>query len=91
MSQEPDDQGDLTEQIGRQPGPVSRAAFLGLFRILCLVFMFTELAIAAALSVGLAARFQGFLIGGVGMITLILARVAAYGILKERVGNTFPD
>ena len=56
MSQKPDDEGDLGEEIGRQPRPVSKAAFGCLSWTLFFVIMITELAIATALSTRLGDR-----------------------------------
>jgi hypothetical protein len=82
MSQEFEDQGGLDEATDRQPRTVSKAAFGCLSWTLCLVIMIAEIAVALTVSRGLGVRIEGGWIGGMAFPNLILAKVAADGILK---------
>lgn len=92
MSQEADDQDGLDEATEQQPRTVSKAAFGCLSWTLCFVILLIEFAVALAASRSLGVRIEPGWIGGMAFPNLILAKVAADGILKlvglSRSGKT---
>jgi hypothetical protein len=92
MSQGPDDHGGLAEAVREQPRTVSKTTFVCLYWTLLLVILLAEFAVAAVISKSLGIRLEGVWIGGLGILNLILSKVAADRILKlmglSRSGKT---
>ena len=92
MSYEPDDHGGPGDATVPQPRTVSKAAFGCLSWTLFLLIMITEVVVTTVLMRRWGVRHEGGWIGGLGMLNLILAKVAADGILKlmglSRSGKT---
>lgn len=92
MSYEPDDTVGPAEATERQPRTVSKAAFGCLSWTLFFLILLTELVVTTVLMRRWGVRRDGGWIGGLGMLNLVLAKVAADSILKlmglSRSGKT---
>lgn len=92
MSLAPDDPGDEIEVTESQPKTVSKTAFACLSWSLFFVIFFAQLGISVALSRGFGIHVPEGWIGGLGVLHLFLARLAADAILKtmglSRSGRT---
>lgn len=92
MSHEPDVPGGPDEAAERQPRTVSKFAFGCLSRALFVLIMLIELTVSTVLSRRLGVRLDTGWLGGLGILNLVLAKVAADDILKlmglSRSGKT---
>jgi hypothetical protein len=93
MLPKPDDQIDADDATEQRPKTVSKAAFACMSWTLFILIVITESACTMFLTRRLGVRLDSSWLGGLGMLNLILAKVATDGILKlmglSRSGKTF--
>lgn len=83
MTLAPDQSGDAIEVTESQPKTISKAVFGCLSWSLFVVLFFAQLGISVALSRGFDIHVPPGWIGGLGVVHLFLARLAADAILKS--------